>query len=83
MKWMVSSTAMPTAITETGKVAIESGMPNSPITPKLMMIGSTLGTIARKPALTDEKSRLMQMKIGTSTQPIEVMRSTLMVSEAR
>ena len=57
MKWMVSSTAMPSAITSTGKVATESGMPKKPITPKAMMIGSTFGIMARAPAFQEENRR--------------------------
>ena len=52
---MVSSTAMPIAITAIMLVEMFSVMPVQPINPNKTMIGRTLGTSDSRPARTDRK----------------------------
>ena len=48
---MVSSTANPMAMLAIKLVAMDRGIPNQPITPKLTIMGKQLGSIAMKPTL--------------------------------
>ena len=70
---MASSTPMPIAMLEMSVVAMSSGMPSQPMTPKFSVSPTAVVTMPKKPAAGERKIAAASSQIGMIAVAMERM----------